>query len=333
MKNTNNTKGQLIGEVNKLNDKIDELEKSKNERNRPIDTMQESEQKFKALVESARDGIIVIQNDVIKFANPHASEIYGASLNNVIGQSFLKFVHTDSVGMIEKRYANWRSGKKVPNFFKVDLINSNREKRICEINSSTIVFDGQPSELVIIHDITERKKAEEAIRESEEKYRTIFENTGTATIIIEENMIISVANAKFLDLTGYSREEIEGQKSWTEFVIPEDLERMKKQHKLRRKNSNAALINYEFKMINRNNEIKDILLTVDMIPGTKKSVASLLDITEHKQAEEKLKSRNKELETWAEVTTGRELKMLELKKEINELLEKSGEKPKYEIPI
>ena len=48
---------------------------------------------------------------------------------------------------------------------------------------------------------------------------------------------------------------------------------------------------------------------------------------------EKLKSRNKELETWAEVTTGRELKMLELKKEINELLEKSGKKPKYNIPI
>jgi len=57
------------------------------------------------------------------------------------------------------------------------------------------------------------------------------------------------------------------------------------------------------------------------------------DITERKQAEEKLKSRNKELETWAEVTTGRELKMLELKKEINELLEESGKKPKYEIPV
>lgn len=56
-----------------------------------------SEQKFKALVESARDGIIVIQNDVIKFANPHVSEIYGVSLSNVMGRSFLKFVHPEIV--------------------------------------------------------------------------------------------------------------------------------------------------------------------------------------------------------------------------------------------
>ena len=56
-------------------------------------------------------------------------------------------------------------------------------------------------------------------------------------------------------------------------------------------------------------------------------------INEHKEAEEKLKSRNKELESWAEVTTGREIFMLNLKKEINELLEKLGEKPKYKIPV
>ena len=56
------------------------------------------------------------------------------------------------------------------------------------------------------------------------------------------------------------------------------------------------------------------------------------DITERKQAEDKLISRNKELELFNEVTVGRELKMIELKKEINELYEKSGKKPKYEIP-
>lgn len=54
---------------------------------------------------------------------------------------------------------------------------------------------------------------------------------------------------------------------------------------------------------------------------------------ENKRTEEKLISRNKELELYNEVTVGRELKMIELKKEINELLEKSGEKPKYKIPV
>jgi len=57
------------------------------------------------------------------------------------------------------------------------------------------------------------------------------------------------------------------------------------------------------------------------------------EVLEHKRAEEKLISRNKELELYNEVTVGRELKMIELKKEINDLLEKFGEKPKYKIPV
>ena len=58
-----------------------------------------------------------------------------------------------------------------------------------------------------------------------------------------------------------------------------------------------------------------------------------LEITERKQAEGVLKKRMNELEIFNDATVGRELKMLELKKEINELLEKSGQKPKYEIPV
>lgn len=56
---------------------------------------------------------------------------------------------------------------------------------------------------------SECKQTEEALRKSEEEYRTIFENTGTATVIVEENMIVSLANAKLVEMSGYSREEIE----------------------------------------------------------------------------------------------------------------------------
>jgi PAS domain-containing protein len=76
-----------------------------------------------------------------------------------------------------------------------------------------------------IRDITARKLAEERLKSSENKYKAIFENTGTATIILEENTIISLANEKFETLTGYTKEEIEGKKSWTEFV-KDDLKRM-----------------------------------------------------------------------------------------------------------
>ena len=81
----------------------------------------------------------------------------------------------------------------------------------------------------------ERVKVQKALKESEERYRSVFENTGTATIIIEKNMTISMVNAKFETLTGFSKVEIQRKMKWTEFVIPEDLERMKGYHQKRRR--------------------------------------------------------------------------------------------------
>jgi len=147
----------------------------------------------------------------------------------------------------------------------------------------------------ITRDITERKRAQQALRESGERYRTIFETTGTATVIIEEDMTISLANAEFESLSGYSKEELEGNKSWTEFVVADDLERMKEYHQLRRIDPRAAPQCYEFRFIDRHGNVKNVFLSIDMIPGTKKSVASLLDITERKRAGEVLERRAAQL--------------------------------------
>jgi PAS domain S-box-containing protein len=130
---------------------------------------------------------------------------------------------------------------------------------------------------------------EQRIDITEEKYKAIFENTGTATIIVEEDTTISLVNEQFEELFGYSREEIEWKKSWTEFVVEEDLGRMEKIHYFRRKDPESALRKYEFRAINKKGDIRDIFIVLDLIPGTKQSVASLLDITKRKKTEEKLK--------------------------------------------
>jgi len=146
-----------------------------------------------------------------------------------------------------------------------------------------------------IHKELEREKIEKALKISEAYYRTIFENTGTATVIVEEDSTISLANSKFEKLSGYSKEEIEGNKSWREFVVKEDLEMMKKYHQQRRV-AKGIPTQYEFRFMDGQGVIKDIFLTVDMIPGTKKSIASLLDITELKKADDALKKSLKEKE-------------------------------------
>ncbi len=134
-----------------------------------------------------------------------------------------------------------------------------------------------------------RKQGEEALRASELRYKAIFETTETVMLIVEEDMTISLANDRFESLTGYKREEVEGKKKWTEFVEKNDLEKMVIRHQLRRADPGLAAKSYEFRLVHRDGSLKNILLTVDIIPGSKRSVASLLDVTDRMQAEEKLR--------------------------------------------
>ncbi len=133
-----------------------------------------------------------------------------------------------------------------------------------------------------------RLETQKAFVESEERYRSVFENTGTATIIIENNMTISMVNAKFEELTGLSKKEIQGKMKWTEFVVDADVERMKGYHVKRRENRRSAPKEYECRVRNRSGEIKDMFVRIDMIAGTLSSVASFNDVTAFKQTEKAL---------------------------------------------
>ena len=171
------------------------------------------------------------------------------------------------------------------------------------ISCSNPLKDSRGQVTGVVHvaiNITGRKRAEDALKESEDKYRAIFENTGTSTVILEEDTTISLANEEFEKLTGYTKDEIEGKKTWTDFVMKDDLEKMMNQHRLRRENPGTALKTYEFRLRDRSGLIKNILLTVDVISGTRKSVASLLDISELKRAEEELRWNSALLEAQVE---------------------------------
>ena len=156
-----------------------------------------------------------------------------------------------------------------------------------ETRSSVIYRGGEPYAIQgVARDITEWKVAQEQLRKIGERYRTIFENTGNASILIGEDTTILLANSNFEKLSGYSRHEMEGKMSWTVFIADEDLEMMKHYHAQRRIDPDSAPSSYEFWFKNRFGELKDIFLTLAMIPGTNESVASCMDITERKRAEE-----------------------------------------------
>ncbi|MDD1727470.1 MAG: PAS domain S-box protein [Methanospirillum sp.] len=143
----------------------------------------------------------------------------------------------------------------------------------------TIIWNG------VLIDITDRKNAIQELEETKSQYQAIFHNTGAATIIVEEDTTIACANAEVAQLCGCTITEIEHKRSWTEFVVPEDLKRIKEYHHDRRYDPAEVPRVYEFRFFDRDGAIRYGLNTVSMIPGTNRSVASILDITDRIDAE------------------------------------------------
>lgn len=139
-----------------------------------------------------------------------------------------------------------------------------------------------------LHEAHRRLKEDERIiRESEKRYRATFETTGSATVVLREDTIISFANREFERLSGYSKEEVEGKMSWTEWVVKDDLNIMMERHRKRREEGKEIPREYEFRFVKKSGEIRNILLHVDMVPGTTESIASLVDITDLRASEER----------------------------------------------
>lgn len=131
-----------------------------------------------------------------------------------------------------------------------------------------------------VEDISQQKRTSKALEDSEIRYRSVFENTGSATIIIEADMTISLANTGFVKMTGYSKKEIEGKMKWPAIIArTEDLERMMAYHFNRRKFEENVPIEYEFILMDRQGVKRNVFARVDMIAGTQRSVASILDVS------------------------------------------------------
>lgn len=245
-----------------------------------------SEERFKIIFEYAPDGYYL--NDMranIVDANKAAERLTGYKREEVIGKNLLqlKLLPLKEVPRVSAILVKNTMGLSTgPDEFVLNR--KDGTQIVVESMTFPVKINGQNLVLGSIRDISDRRKAENALKESEAYYRAIFENTGTATVIIDEDTTISLANSRFEKLSGYSKKELEGKKRWTEFVVKEDLEIMKEQHRLRRTDPKAALNNYEFRFIDKKSNIKDIYLTVGMIPHTKMSVASLMDITDKKRS-------------------------------------------------
>ena len=133
------------------------------------------------------------------------------------------------------------------------------------------------------------KKQEELLKDREAYYRAVFENTGTAMVVIDSDTTIRLANGESERLFGYPRRVIEGNMRWPDLVPAPMREKMVQWHHARRKNGGNAPRDYVSSIVNGSGEVKAVHITVGMIPGSDRSVASLIDITDQARADEALR--------------------------------------------
>lgn len=143
-------------------------------------------------------------------------------------------------------------------------------------------------------DITRRKNAEDALRESESRYRTIFENTGSAMVMVEDNGIIKLVNSEFERISGYSKEEVEGNISVEVFFHKDEREDILNYHRSRRGSIDSKPYQFEFRLRRKDGEFRNVYLSASIIPETGDTVASIIDITEMREIERRLARTMKE---------------------------------------
>jgi PAS domain S-box-containing protein len=258
--------------------------------------LRESEDRYRTIFETTGTATIIVEEDTtVTLVNTEFEKLSGAPKEYWEGKrKWTEFVHeTDRERMLGYHYRRRVDPAAVPCNYEFGLVD--RQGCVRDVIITISLIPGTKKSVASFADISDRRRAEERLRESEDRYRTIFETTGTATIIVEEDTTVTLVNTEFEKLSGAPKEYWEGRRSWQEFVHVNDLERMLKYHRMRREDPESAPRNYEFSLLDTQGGIREVIITISMIPGTRRSVASFVNITERKKAEEALKKNERDL--------------------------------------
>ncbi|MFQ6083458.1 MAG: PAS domain S-box protein [Candidatus Aminicenantia bacterium] len=305
MKDENKTKEQLINELVKMRQRIAELETSETERlsakqagKRAEEALKKSEEKYRLISENTSDLIAVTTftlNPTYTYISPSHKKLLGYESEYLIGRSGLELVHPDDKKRLLPLLRKYISAKAKKLIGKDSDVSETIEFRVRDksgnwhyLQSTVNIIKNEL--LFISKDITERKRAEQALKESEKRYRSLVENANDAIYIITPEGFEYV-NPAFEKLTGYKAKEACSKKfNFWNIIAPEDRELTKRREEARKRGEKIPS-RYEFRIVAKDGKIKNVEVTTVEI-GRKEEVKTMgiiRDITERKKIEEALR--------------------------------------------
>jgi len=255
------------------------------ERKKAEEALRASEERYRLLVENAYEGIGVFEDGKVVFANPQLAEIVGFSKEELTSMPFLELIHPDDRQIVTERYIKRLKGEEIPSTYAVRAVDKAGNVKWVEANSALLTWNGRPTILGLVTDITNRKRAEEELRESEKRYRLLFDVTPVVTsITTPEGRALAVNNA-IREMSGYTPEEFVTLNMNDIYIDPGERRRMRAL--LQRE---GRVRDFETVFRRKDGLICIVLLNADTIEldNQRLILATVRDITERKQAEEEI---------------------------------------------
>lgn len=175
------------------------------------DALRESEEKYRTLIERATDGIAIIQDNFVKYLNQHLAAMYGDPIESIVGKLFINFVHPSEQPRLAENYKKRMAGQPIPAIYETKLRSKKGETLFVEINAGPIVYDGRPADLVMVRDISERKKAEEELKHQHGLINRMMETSPIGITMVDKKGSIVFANSQAERILNLSREKIKGR--------------------------------------------------------------------------------------------------------------------------
>jgi len=291
-----------------------------------------NEEKFRSITEQIQDLITISDaSGIINYASPASRDFFQCEPEEMNGHHFMEFIHEESLPTAIAAFNTGVENKIKANNIELKLKRKDGSVFYGELSGTGFTNGDHKGILVVLHDITKQKQTNELLKESEEKFRSIAEQTGDLISITDNQGVLIFASRASRSIFGYEPEEMCGR-YFTDFVEKESFESAKKTfEKIFEKSESVT--NHEYKM-----KRKDGTLFYGELNGSKfeygKNSGTLVvirDISERKNAQQELEERMNDLLRFHNLTVDREMTMIELKKEVNKLLLVSGNKEKYKI--